>query len=403
MSHQHPILARAAIIAAARDRADRSAPTASPQREKGLWSFLTWSFFLSQVAAAEQFIGSPAHASPNDEGAPHPVQGAPRAASDIADPPSAGSHVGENAANGATQFASLAPDAGSLASSPGIPMHLSGAATGPTVSSAAHGHGAPGVAAVVVEVVGGDSSSDPHGGTDPAAPGLLPELPVGGDVPTGLLDDVTSLADNLLQGGVDVVLQTIQPLLHDTVNTAVDLVDSANTQIVQPLVGEVAETLETVSPVLGQTVAPLLTVVGDVVPHLDGIIDTLAEPAGIVAPVPSVIEGALNILPGPTGSDGIVASGGSVAFHDPVVNVIGLDELFSGGRYTDYGISLNTPAQPTVSAIGTASGTEGGASVVALLTTGGHESGDDAHAPHSLLPSVLEELHLQGSSAGISL
>ena len=32
------------------------------QREKGLWNFLTWSFFISQIMVAEQFLGSAAKA-----------------------------------------------------------------------------------------------------------------------------------------------------------------------------------------------------------------------------------------------------------------------------------------------------------------------------------------------------
>ena len=38
-----------------------------PERQRGSWSFLTWSFFLAQMVAAEQFFGSSARAAQNDD------------------------------------------------------------------------------------------------------------------------------------------------------------------------------------------------------------------------------------------------------------------------------------------------------------------------------------------------
>src|SRR5688500_6357510 len=36
-----------------------------PHKERALWNFLTWSFFIAQVLAAEQFIGAHAKAAGN--------------------------------------------------------------------------------------------------------------------------------------------------------------------------------------------------------------------------------------------------------------------------------------------------------------------------------------------------
>src|SRR5687768_15804912 len=38
------------------------------ERARGLRSFLTWSFFLAQIAVAERFIGGEAHAAPAEDG-----------------------------------------------------------------------------------------------------------------------------------------------------------------------------------------------------------------------------------------------------------------------------------------------------------------------------------------------
>src|SRR5437763_8753130 len=37
-----------------------------PERQRGLWSFLTWSFFLSQVMAGKSFFPDGAHAAQDD-------------------------------------------------------------------------------------------------------------------------------------------------------------------------------------------------------------------------------------------------------------------------------------------------------------------------------------------------
>lgn len=46
-----------------RDLTQRTLVQAPPHKERALWNFLTWSFFLAQVLAAEQFIGAQARAS----------------------------------------------------------------------------------------------------------------------------------------------------------------------------------------------------------------------------------------------------------------------------------------------------------------------------------------------------
>ena len=43
--------------------AQRALVQPPPHKERALWNFLTWSFFLAQVLAAEQFIGARANAA----------------------------------------------------------------------------------------------------------------------------------------------------------------------------------------------------------------------------------------------------------------------------------------------------------------------------------------------------
>jgi hypothetical protein len=49
------------------DAGGQSAAMKQPERQRRLQSFLTWSFFLAQIAAGEMFIGSGAQAGPTDE------------------------------------------------------------------------------------------------------------------------------------------------------------------------------------------------------------------------------------------------------------------------------------------------------------------------------------------------
>src|SRR5713226_7477726 len=68
MSNPRTPLGRKRAIGPPRNRPDM--PTPLPTRQQGLWNFLTWSFFISQVLAAESFAGSSAHAASDTESAP---------------------------------------------------------------------------------------------------------------------------------------------------------------------------------------------------------------------------------------------------------------------------------------------------------------------------------------------
>ncbi|MFM9850901.1 MAG: hypothetical protein ACKVP3_27725 [Hyphomicrobiaceae bacterium] len=46
-----------------RDLMQRTLVQAPPHKERALWNFLTWSFFIAQVLAAEQFVGAQAKAA----------------------------------------------------------------------------------------------------------------------------------------------------------------------------------------------------------------------------------------------------------------------------------------------------------------------------------------------------
>ena len=54
------------------------------ERQRGSWSFLTWSFFLAQMVAAEQFFGSGARAAQNDDASATRANGQSEISSDEA-------------------------------------------------------------------------------------------------------------------------------------------------------------------------------------------------------------------------------------------------------------------------------------------------------------------------------
>ena len=91
-----------------RGRAQSLMPSA--QRERGLWSFLTWSFFVSQLVTAGSFFGSPARAA--GEADPTPTSTDPSTAQASGGPLQAAAAIHANAAEDVTSAQASADRAG---------------------------------------------------------------------------------------------------------------------------------------------------------------------------------------------------------------------------------------------------------------------------------------------------
>jgi hypothetical protein len=181
-------------VAAANSAPDRRFCAAEEtERLRGLRSFLTWSFFLAQIAAAEQFVGAAAHAAQDAEPAGHVrspdadgvAQSQPRPDAPIAASP-------DPIPGGAVEKSAALPDASIqpvAAEAAYVPVQSAdvqiGAQPGPTV------------------VIGGGAASAGAG-----QPDELHELPFGGDV----------IPDNLLPLNVPALLGDVVDLAGDTLS-----------------------------------------------------------------------------------------------------------------------------------------------------------------------------------------
>src|SRR4051812_34114379 len=93
MSSRHMLSTRVITSEPASGRPQPQSAMASAHRERGLWSFLTWSFFISQVLAAGNFVGSSAHAASETDAAPAPTDHASVQAAAVSPPVNAAVHA----------------------------------------------------------------------------------------------------------------------------------------------------------------------------------------------------------------------------------------------------------------------------------------------------------------------
>lgn len=333
----------------------RRARTALP-REKGLWNFLTWSFFLSQILVAEQFIGTAARAADGVEPAASPegspTQATPESAQPLADVHAQGAGEQTLGAGAATQEAT--PSLHLPADPAGQGMHAEAefARVAADGADAAPSVGVGGLSLVSAEGLLGEGLNIP----------LSTDLGLNLDL-GGVLGGVGDGLSGLL-GGV------LEPVVEGVVAPVVDLVD---------------DVLGTLVPVVGQVLAPVTGLVGGVVQTLDPVTGLLGKLVHSLVP---------NVAPD------VVASGGSLSFA-PVIPDLGLDDLFAGGSHTDLGLALQSTAASGMSSGGAA------ASLLDHLVGGAHADSapDQGHSDGSgqniTLPSILDEIALRGLGDGI--
>lgn len=269
-----------------------------PHKERALWNFLTWSFFLAQVLAAEQFIGAQAKAADD------PVLKTP-----------------DSTGLAASPLQSLALPDGTVAAVDDVRSAFGGSlddTLGPSVKLGYFGDSAIDLDYAALARSEDFSQSISAGGYGMAEAGSL--LP--GDTPIGPLPDTV----------VDVVVPDVLEVIGD---------------VTGPLLDTVEDIVATLTGLVGGITDPLLHTVGGVAGAVDDVVHE------VLAPVTNLVED----LAQPLG--GALASAGQLTF--PVLNLAGLDDLYNNGRYTDYSIELQTsiPASPTVTSsdpIGSAAG-----------------------------------------------
>lgn len=363
----------------ARDAVERGGMTMKPRRERGLWSFLTWSFFLAQLAAGNAFAGGAAQAANNAADLDHPEGSSQSAATGpgllgrpdflmggSAEPQSADAssatapvqtgpiHAAEK--TGGIEQLDVTSDAGLVMQSD----MLSGSTAFVSIAPAAEGDGGT----IAAEVPAGVETAIDLPQVD-GVPPLLSDLlsPVVSDVLPPVLETIDNLVDNLgstlddlfvpVVGTVDDLAEALGPTLDlalspveaiadnivggleqtlDPVLTTVAGVTESVGDILEPVGGVAGELIALADPVL-DTVAPLITPVSHIVaaaePLLDPVLDVAAPAVDLVEPVVEpllqplapALAPVLEILPlnAATGDllDGLIGGGETDAVGSP--------------------------------------------------------------------------------------
>lgn len=350
-----------------RDLTRRTLSHVPPHKERALWNFLTWSFFIAQVLAAEQFIGAQAKAAD---------------ALDLkaADP---------NAATAVPPIETLASDSTAAAaaddsrSNPGIsalddmfaqPLKL-GQFDGSVIDLDAMALERAESSSQSIVVAGYGTA-----GPETSAPGaLVPDAHI--NVGTGLLD--------LLDDTTGPLLNTVE----DIVTSLTGLVGV----ITDPLLGTVGNLVQSLDDVVHDVIAPVTDLVDNLTQPLD---DVLSLPVKLLDGSASPVVALLDLTDDVAGlAQDVLASAGHLAF--PVLELAALDDLFSNGRYTDYNIALqsNLPASATASANSDSPPSNPVADMVDKAVDVVAHPFDDA-GKH--VANILDDLALRGLGDGIS-
>jgi hypothetical protein len=265
------------------DQPKAAAVQATERREKGLWTFLTWSFFLSQAIAADQALAASARAAQDgDESsrADHGASDAFRAAPAVFAP---------SASVDSQEPGTKAPPQALAAAPATTPLHLpepsafggardahhsDGGAASQHASTAfwSPGSGAAQVVSIKPHTPGqAPGGAQPGGGTQPGGgnpPTVIPEPPGGGGSGgngPGLPGPIGEILDPILDPVVDILEPVLDPI--------VDIVDG----LVPPVLG-----------IVDGVVNPIVELVDDLVPPVLAIVD------GLLDPVQDVVEGVLD-------------------------------------------------------------------------------------------------------------
>jgi hypothetical protein len=376
------------------------------QREKGLWNFLTWSFFISQIVAAHHLTSSSAHAAEATDD-----KGSADTALDVAAGPdalAALAFLDPADLQQAIAMAAKSINAGQVATGLdgllGVETHADeeGASVGartavpdeePTpqvASAAAVGGDSPGGESDATGAMAGTVIGPVVGEVlDLLDPILDPVITIVGDV-AGVLDPVVDGVVAPVLGAVEGLVDALDPLLDGLVAPVAGLAGGlveALEPVLEGVVAPVAGLVETLEPVLDGIVAPIAGLAGGVAevlePVLEGVVAPVASLTGGIAetlgpvlggvsdPIASIVTGAAAPIGDPVGelfdalagegteAGGSLAStlsalgltGGSSGVIEAVtgsggglLGAGGLDDLFSGGGYTDYNLALQTGA-----------------------------------------------------------
>jgi hypothetical protein len=328
------------------------------ERRRGSWSFLTWSFFLAQSIAAEKFFGSGARAAENDDAGAKGSNGQSQTPSDETAAAAAWGPGGQDAGDGridahtplngaqglpspgVSQAASDYSEAGSTGSPNASESDSSGGGGGGSSSDS----GQPLSALADSEPLGDSSTIPPASESPGSAPDDVVPPPavidagidIGPDLDTGL--DLELNLDPVADAGLGLELG-----LGDGADLGLDL--GLGSPLADGLALETEASLD-VDLLGGDPSLDLDLEVGATSPLLNGSIDQVTQDAIPGEFVTSVVSNTTSGLE-PLQEVGAVSSGDVIAFSGGTTSNL-TDDLFTSGRYTDYGLALHTAGGPGV-------------------------------------------------------
>ncbi len=415
-----------------------------PQRERGLWSFLTWSFFLAQIAAGSAFASGAAQAgATTDLNAPDGSSGSAAAGTqllstpdlraldiseaDVTGAPSAAAPVEGNgvlneiSVGGAEASVELAGDNTSVPQFAHVPG--SAAADGTLSPAANEDNGSvdpgdlPGIEIALPDLNGVlppvlETVGDLVEGLGPTLDGLLaPAVETIEDLAGVLgptLDVALSPAAELvgdLAGGLETALNPLFVPIEVLAEGAGDLLDPLGA-----IGGELMQLADPAIDIVEPILAPVVKIADAAEPILDPVLEVaspavdLIEPAisPLLAPLAPVAQPVLDLLPASLGGDLFAGSAPADAVGSPgalqfvaAAEANGF-ELIEAGAYTEFGVSLQESLLNTESSSANITGDT--ALDISVLT----DNGDDAGMPlPTLIGHLQQEIALRGLGEGL--
>lgn len=387
------------------------------ERQRGLWSFLTWSFFLAQIVAADEFLGGgAAHASQNLDDLHHGTDdaGGSSYSSSIGNPGSLADTPDESQ-TGAQNALQAGQQAAQDANVPGMdPVPVVNGLDGPgadavQLQSAAVSSQAVSSDAISGEVIPGDGTGDgiTDGGSNSPGSGVGPgdgitigDIHIPSDILPDLglvIDPVADLLDNTVTDVIQPLLGTTQIALNDVFNLVGDATDGLSS-----LLGQVGDTvgdgLDHILPGTGTLVADLTHTLGDTL-H-----DTAEPLVSVVHDTTTTLISGLDDTVGTAGNlvQGLLGSAGALSFANDRIDVANApNDMSTGAIHSDYRVALETTVDQVVT--GTTDivgGAAGATSSILDKIIGDHahdtlDSSDDHH-PNVLADTLDHFNHLFG-------
>lgn len=299
-----------------------------PQRERGLWSFLTWSFFLSQLAAGNAFAAGAAQAgSATDLNSPDGTADAGKIGAALLGAPGA-RPLGDLEAQSATTSSAAAPlqntsapgdtklggiEQLDLASDAGIALEVA-AIQGTTGSEAMFSDATPPASASESDsTIAPDTPSIVLPDIElPQIVELPPVLETVGDIADALGETLDNLLTPVAEA-VEDLASVLEPTLDNLLAPVADL-----TAVLGPTLDGLEPTVETVedlAAVLGPTLDLALAPVEALTDGLADALETALDP--LLAPVANLTEDVGNLIE-PIGG----IAGEIIQLADPVIDIV---------------------------------------------------------------------------------